>query len=64
MLTCIIYVMEGGNVAVADIPSALLQTEMVLGCGIMRVRLCSVLADLLVKIDPDKFAEKFFLEGG
>ena len=52
MVTCIINVMEVGDVAVTDIPGAFLQTDMVHGDGIVCVRLCGVLADLLVKNDP------------
>ena len=52
MVTCIINVMEVGDVAVTDIPGAFLQTDMVHGDRIVCVRLCGVLADLLVKNDP------------
>ena len=31
---------------------------------IVCVRLCGVLADVLVKIDPERFADKVVLEGG
>ena len=58
VVTCIIDVMEGQNVAVADISGAFLQTDMVHGNQIVRINICGVLADLLVNIDPDKFAEK------
>ena len=44
--------------AVANKPGALLHTDMVHGDHIVHARLCGVLADLLVNIDPDKFAEK------
>ena len=44
--------------AVTDILDALLQTDMMHGNRIVRVRICGVLADLMVKIDPEKFPEK------
>ena len=50
--------------AIADIPGAFLQTDMVQGDFTVRDMLYGVLADLLVKIDPSKFSNKFFLEGG
>ena len=37
---------------------------MVHGNSIVRVRLCGVLSDLMIKIYPETFAEKVFLEGG
>ena len=47
--------------AVSDIPGAFLQTYMVHRDRIECVRLCGIIADLLVKIDPVKFAEKVVL---
>ena len=61
MVTCIINTMEGCDVAVTYIRSAFLQTDMVHGNHIVRIMLCGVLADLMVKIDPEKFAEEVFL---
>ena len=63
MLTCIIDEMEGRDTAVAKIPGAFLQTDMVHIDRIVRVRICGVLADLLVKIDSAKFTDKVVLEG-
>ena len=47
--------------AVADIPGIFLQIDMVQGGRIVSVRICGVLADLLVKIELDRFAEKVVL---
>ena len=58
MVTCIINAMEGCDMAIADIPSGFLHTVMVLGNYTVRIRLCGVLADLLVNIYPAKFSEK------
>ena len=62
MVTCIINAMEGCDMAIADIPSGFLHTVMVLGDRTVCIRLCGVLADLLVKIYLDCFAEMFFWE--
>ena len=59
----IINAMEGSGVDVDDITGAFLQTDMVHGNRIARVRLCGVLSDLLVKIDPLKVSEKVDLGG-
>ena len=64
MVTCIIDEMEVRDVTVSDITGVFLQTDMVHGNHIVRVRLCGVLWDLLVNINPEKFAEKVVLEGG
>ena len=64
MVTCIIDTMEGRDVAVANIPSAFFQIDMVHDNRIVRVRICGVLADLLFKIDPATFSYKSVLEGG
>ena len=64
MATCIIDEMEVRDVTVSDITGVFLQTDMVHGNHIVRVRLCGVLWDLLVNINPEKFAEKVVLEGG
>ena len=64
MVTCIIDAMEGHNVAVSDITGAFLQTDMVHRDHTVRARLCGVLVDLLVKIDPSKFLDKVFLGSG
>ena len=64
MVTCIIDEMEGRDVTISNITGAFIQTDMVHGNHIVRVRLCGVLWDLLVNIDPEKFAEKVVLEGG
>ena len=48
---------------VANIIGAFLQIDMVHGDRIVSISLCSVLADLMVKIDPSKFADKVFVEG-
>ena len=61
MVTFIIDAMEGRNVDVANKPGAILHTDMVHGNHIVRVRLCGVLADILVNIDPEEFAEKAIL---
>ena len=50
--TCIIYAMEGRDVAISDITGAFLQMDMVHGDRTVRVRLCCILSDLMVKIDP------------
>ena len=64
MVNCIINAMEGCNVAVANIPGAFLQMDMVHVNRIVRIRLCGVLLDILVNIEPEKFADKVILEGG
>ena len=64
MKNFIINAMEGSGVDVDNITGAFLQTDMVHGNRIARVRLCGVLSDLLVKIDPLNSAESFLLEGG
>ena len=64
MITCIIDEMEGRDVTIANITGAFIQTDMVHGNHIVRVRLCGVLWYLLVNIDPEKFAEKVVLECG
>ena len=56
--------MEVRDVAVANKPGALLHTDMLHGDHIVHARLCGVLADLLVKIDPAEFLYKVVLEGG
>ena len=56
--------MEGRNIAINDITSAFLHTYMVHSNFIVRVRLCGVLEDLLVKMDQSKIVDKFVLEGG
>ena len=48
----------------ADTPGDFIQTDMVHGDCIVRIRLCGVLADLLFNIYPLKFADKVVLEGG
>ena len=40
---------------IADIPGTFLQMDMVHGNRIVRVRICGILADLLVSIDLVKF---------
>ena len=50
--------------AISDIPGAILQTDMVRRNRTVCARLYGVLAYLLVGIDPLKFADIFFLEGG
>ena len=62
-VTFIIDAMEGRDVDIVNIPDAFLQTDMVHGNSIVRVRLCGVLADILVNIDPLKFGDKAILEG-
>ena len=62
MLPCIIDSIKGHDVDFANIPGASLQTDMVHVNRIVRVRLCGVLADLLVNIEPAKFADKVVLE--
>ena len=52
MVTCIIDVMEGRNVAIAYIPVAFLQTDMAHCDFTVHVKLCGVLVYLLVNIDP------------
>ena len=52
MVTCIINAMEVSEVDVSDTPGAFLHIDMVYGDRKVRVRLCGVLADLLVKIEP------------
>ena len=64
VVTCILYEMEGRDVAVADTNGAFLQTEMVHGNRIVHVRVCGVLADLLVKIYRVKFSDNVVLECG
>ena len=64
MVTYIIDATEGRDVAIADIPGAFYQTDMVHGDHTVRVRIYGVLADILVKIDPSKFSDKIVLEGG
>ena len=64
MVTFIVNAMEGCDVDTADIPGAFLHMNMVHGNFAVRARLCGVLADLFVNIDPSKFADNFFLEGG
>ena len=44
--------------AVANIPGSFLWTDMFHDHSIVSVRLCGVLYDLLVRIDPSKFADK------
>ena len=55
MVTWIIDEMEGREVDIADIPGTFLQMDMVHGNRIVRVRICGILADLLVSIDLVKF---------
>ena len=64
MLTCIINSMKGRDVAIADIPDAFLQTDMVNGDCTVSVRICGVLADIMDKTDPEKFANNVVQEGG
>ena len=64
VVTCIINAMEGRNVAITDITGAFIYTDMVNRNYTVRVRLCGVLAHLLVRIDPSNFAENVVLEGG
>ena len=64
VVTCIINAMEGRNVAITDITGAFIYTDMVNINYTVRVRLCGVLAHLLVRIDPSNFAENVVLEGG
>ena len=52
MVTYIINVMEVRDVDIADITDAFLQTDMAHGNCTVSVRICVVLADILVKIDP------------
>ena len=56
--------MEGIDVSIVYIHGTFLQTDMVHGDHTVRVRLCGALEDLLVKNDPEKFADKVLLEGG
>ena len=64
MVPCIIDAMEGRNVDVYHIHCNFLQTYMMHGECIVCIRILGVLADLLVKIYPEKFADKVVLEGG
>ena len=64
MVTYTVDAMEGHDVAISDIPGAFLQTDMVHGNHAVRVRLCGVLVNLLVKIDPSKFVQKVVMESG
>ena len=63
-VTYVIDEMDGRDLAISDVPGAFLQTDMVHGDHTVCIRLCGILADLLVSIDPLKFVHKFFLEGG
>ena len=49
---------------VSDIPGAFLQTDMVHGDCIVHIRLCGVLAGLLVNIDLAKTSDNIVLEDG
>ena len=49
---------------ISAIPDSFIQTDMVHGNHTVLIRIFGVLADLLVKIDPSKFADKFVLGGG
>ena len=64
MATFIINAIEGCNMAAVNISGAFIHTDMVHGDRIVRVRLCGVLADIMVKIDPTNFVEKVVLEDG
>ena len=63
IVTFIINAIEGRDVGIFDIPGAFIQTYMLHGNRTVRVRLCGVLAGILVNIDPVNFADKVVLEG-
>ena len=52
MVTCISNVILGHYVAIDDIPGVFLQTDIVHSNLTVFVRLCGVLVDIIVKIDP------------
>ena len=56
--------MEERDVASTDIQGAFYQRDMVHGDCAVCVRICGVLAYLLVKIDPSKFVDKVVPESG
>ena len=58
MVTCIIDEMEERNATITDIPGAFLHMDMVHGDHTVYVRICCVLADILVRIDPSNCVEK------
>ena len=64
ILSCITEAWEKRHVAACDVPGAFLQTDMEHGDRIVRVRLAGPLAEILVKIDPDKYRDKVTVEGG
>ena len=59
-----INAMEGRDVAVANIPVAFIQKDMMHINQLVCVRLCGVLSYILVRIEPETFVDKVLLEGG
>ena len=64
LLSCVTEAWEGRHVAVADVPGAFLQTKMEHGEKLARVRLSGVLAEVLMKVNPERYADKVTIEGG
>ena len=60
MLSCMIYAMEGRDVAIADIPDAFMQTPY--GGWDVRIRIDDPMATLLAKIDQELY-EKYLVKG-
>ena len=58
VLSCMIYAMEGRDVATADIPGAFLQTEYTKGDT--HVRIDGTMAELLAQVDP-KLYRKYII---
>ena len=58
IITYILDSMERHDMDVANIPGAFIQMDMVHGNRIVRIRLCGVLVDILVNIDPETLQKK------
>ena len=59
LLSCIINAMENRDVVTTDIPGSFLwiNTE-----GTVRVRIDSILSDVLLNINPEKYRDKVVIE--
>ena len=61
LLSCVLDVKEGRDVATTDIPGGFMQTEM---DDVVHVRLLGPLALLLATVDPKKYKKFAVIEGG
>ena len=61
MISCIIDAMKRKDVAFSGITGAFMQKEME---GTVKIHLDGIMAEMLTKIDPDKYDDKVVIEGG